>query len=156
MQQVMDALRKTTDSKSLGITRIFMGMMILLPGLMKLFVPSLREAFLQQLMLSGLPFPVVSFWVVPFVEVVAGAMLLVGLWSRLASIAVMGMMVVATYVHLVVKDPTVFPLQPTEPIIPVFLIVIGVFVFIRGGGAWSWDLKASRREVTGTDTEHSA
>ncbi len=73
-----------------------------------------------------------------------GAVLVVGLFVRPAALVVIGIMVVATYVHLVVDDPSLFPLQPSEPIIPLIVIVISVYVLWRGAGAWSLDLRATR------------
>ena len=73
-----------------------------------------------------------------------GAGLAVGAFVRPAAVVVMGIMVVATYVHLVVDDSSLFPLQPSEPIIPLIVIVMGVFILWRGAGAWSLDLRATR------------
>jgi hypothetical protein len=53
-------------------------------------------------------------------------------------------MVVATYVHLVVDDPSLFPLQPREPFIPLIVIVCCAYLLWRGAGAWSLDLKDTR------------
>jgi hypothetical protein len=50
-------------------------------------------------------------------------------------------MIVATYVHVVVDDPSVFPLQPEEPIIPAVVMILAAYLLLRGGGAGSWDLK---------------
>jgi hypothetical protein len=60
----------------------------------------------------------------------------------LASLVVIGIMLVATYVHLVVDDPSLFPLQPSEPIIPIIVIAMASYVLWKGGGSWSRDLKA--------------
>jgi uncharacterized membrane protein YphA (DoxX/SURF4 family) len=85
---------------------------------MKFTVPRLRNAFSGQLTEAGLPFHSVNMWLVPLVEVVIGAMLILGLFGRLASLVAIVMMTVATYVHLVVHNPELFPLQPQAPIIP--------------------------------------
>ena len=66
-----------------------------------------------------------------------------GAYARLAAAVVVGIMVVATYVHIVVDDPSLFPLQPSEPIIPIGVVVLTTYVLWRGGGAWSRDLRAS-------------
>ena len=58
--------------------------------------------------------------------------------------AVIGIMAVATYVHLVVDDPSLFPLQPSEPIIPSIVIAMCLYLLWRGGGSWSRDLNATR------------
>ena len=49
----------------------------------------------------------------------------------------------ATYVHLLADDPSLFPLQPEEPIIPAVVMIVSVYVLLRGGGSGSLDLKAS-------------
>ncbi len=56
----------------------------------------------------------------------------------------MGIMAVATYVHVIVNDPSLFLLQPSEPIIPLLVITAGVYLLWQGGGAWSRDLRAAR------------
>ena len=53
-------------------------------------------------------------------------------------------MVVATYVHLVVDDPSLFPLQPEEPIIPAVVVFLSAYTLLRGGGSRSLDLRASQ------------
>ena len=53
-------------------------------------------------------------------------------------------MVVAAYVHVVANDPALFPLQPVEPIGPIMLLVISLYLVWRGGGAWSVDLVDTR------------
>ncbi len=111
---------------------------------MKLVVPMLAEAWSGQLLASGLPFYELSRWSVPFVEIIVGVVLGVGLFVRLAVVAVIGIMTVATYVHVVVDDPSLFPLQPSEPIIPLTVIAMCLYLVWRGGGAWSRDLTATR------------
>jgi uncharacterized membrane protein YphA (DoxX/SURF4 family) len=80
-------------------------------------------------------------WVVPAAEIGVGVLFLLGFLSRLASIAATVMMVVATYVHLVVDDPTLFPLQPEEPVIPIAVIALCIYVLWTGSGSWSLDLR---------------
>jgi hypothetical protein len=58
---------------------------------------------------------------------------------------VINMMLVATYVHLVVDNPDLFPLQPEEPIIPLVSIAVAAYIVWCGGGAWSMDLKSSEQ-----------
>jgi uncharacterized membrane protein YphA (DoxX/SURF4 family) len=80
---------------------------------------------------------------VPFVEIGVGIVLLVGLLARPAGVVVMAIMAVATYVHVIVDDSGLFPLQPSEPVVPVLVIVLSAYVTWRGAGAWSLDLKAT-------------
>ena len=59
-----------------------------------------------------------------------GAMLVAGRFPRTGALAVISMMAGATYVHLVVDDRDVFPLQPKRPVIP--LGVIGLALYVLG------------------------
>jgi uncharacterized membrane protein YphA (DoxX/SURF4 family) len=113
-------------------------------GLMKLLVPVLAQAWSGQLVAADLPFYTLTRWTVPFVEVGLGIVLLAGLFARLAGLVVITMMAVAIYVHVVVNDPALFPLQPSEPVIPLVVIILAAYVIWRGAGAWSLDLKATR------------
>ncbi len=117
-------------------------------GAMKLLIPMLAEAWSGQLLAANIPLHIVSRWTVPFLEMALGAVLMVGLFVRPAALVVIGIMVVATYVHLVVDDPSLFPLQPSEPIIPLMVIVMSVYVMWRGAGAWSLDLRATQTAVS--------
>ena len=136
-------LRQTTDDWVGGTIRVFLGIMFVMTGVMKLVVPTLADAWSGQLLAAELPFYALSLWSVPFVEMGVGALLLVGAYARLAGIVVVGIMSVATYVHVVVDDPSLFPLQPSEPIIPIVVVVMTGYLLWRGAGAWSSDLRAS-------------
>lgn len=137
----MRKLRRTSDDKLAGTVRLLLAAVFLMTGVMKIVVPMLGEAWSGQLLAAGLPFYTISRWTVPFLEIFLGVALAVGVFVRPAVVAVMGIMVVATYVHVVVDDPSLFPLQPSEPIIPLIVIVLGAYLLWRGGGAWSWDLR---------------
>jgi uncharacterized membrane protein YphA (DoxX/SURF4 family) len=115
--------------------RILLGVVFVSTGLMKLFVPVLGDAFSAQLEQAGLPLRSLSEVAVPIVEVAIGVGMLVGVFTRIASLVIIAVMVVATYVHVVVDDPTVFPLQPSQPIIPLIVIVLAGLVLWWGGGA---------------------
>ena len=83
----------------------------------------------------------------PFLEMFLGVALLLGAFARVAVLVVTCIMVVATYVHLVVDDPLLFPLQPSEPIIPIVVIAASGYILWRGAGGWSLDLVATRGAV---------
>ena len=145
MKELLEKIRRTKDEKGVGVLRIIMGLIIMMSGWMKFLVPTLREAWSGQLLQANLPLYEVNFWVIPVVEIVVGSLLAVGFFSRLGALVVLGMMVVAAYVHLVVDDPSLFPLQPHQPIIPLTLIAIGAYVLWRGGGSWSRDLRSQKK-----------
>ena len=132
-------LQKTTNNKLAGSIRILLAVLFLMTGAMKLLVPMLGEAWSGQLLAANLPFYTLTRWAVPFLEIMLGLVLAAGLFMRLAVVAVMGVMVAATYVHLVVDDPTLFPLQPNEPIIPLIVLMMSLYLLWRGAGAWSLD-----------------
>ena len=98
--------RDTTDNKLAGGLRLFLAVLFVMTGTMKLIVPKLAEAWSGQLLASGLPFYELSRWSVPFVEILVGIVLGVGLFVRPAVAVVIGIMAVATYVHIVVDDPS--------------------------------------------------
>ncbi len=97
---------------ALGAVRIFIGALILMTGIMKFTVPMLRAAWSGQLRLARLPFYKLTFWLLPVVELTVGTLLILGVGTRPAAAVVLLMMLGATYVHVVVDDPSVFPLQP--------------------------------------------
>ena len=122
---------------ALGTARIFIGGLILMTGIMKFTVPMLREAWSGQLRLARLPFYKLTFWLLPVAELTVGTLLILGVLTRPAAAVVLLMMLGATYVHVVVDDPSVFPLQPNAPIIPVVVIGLTIYVLVGGTGSWS-------------------
>ncbi len=139
----LKVIRNTKDNRILGILRLLLGGLFVMTGLMKLFVPVLGEAFSGQLIAANIPFYAFNVRVIPVAEVIVGLLLILGLFSRIGGLVVISMMLVATYVHLVVDNPDLFPLQPEEPIIPLVAIAVATYVVWRGAGAWSMDLKSS-------------
>ena len=139
------SLRETSDDKLAGGIRIFLGALFLTTGAMKLVVPMLAEAWSGQLLAAQLPLYELNVRLVPFVEMAVGIVLLIGFHTRLACTVVIGIMVVATYVHVVVDDPSLFPLQPSEPVIPLVVIMMSAYLIWKGGGAGSLDLRGSGR-----------
>jgi len=138
----MNKISQTSPSIPLALIRILLGFLFLMTGFMKLLVPMLQNAFAGQLAAAGIPMISLNMWLVPIIEVVIGALLLFGILARLASLVTLPMMGVATYVHLVVTDHSLFPLQPKPPIVPIVVIVLALIVVVRGAGAWSWDVKS--------------
>ena len=102
------------------------------------------NASYRQLLAAQVPFYEISRWSVPFLELILGLILAVGFFARPGVVVVIGIMFVATDVHSVVDNPSLFPLQPKEPIIPLIVIVMSIFILWRGTGAWSMDWKAGR------------
>lgn len=141
LTKTLRTIRSTRSDRVATGIRIFIGIMFVMTGVMKLVVPSLGAAFAGQLAAANIPLQELNQWVVPFLEVGVGAVLLVGYHTRIATLLVYNIMIVAAYVHSVVSDPSLFPLQPEEPIIPVVVMILAAYLLLRGGGAGSLDLK---------------
>ena len=118
-----------------------LGALFLMTGVMKLAVPMLAEAFSGQLVAAGIPMILLVKWAVPLVEIGAGLALFVGAFTRVVAVVVIGVMVAAVYVHVVVDDPAMFPLQPNDPVVPLAVIVMAGYLVWRGGGSGSVDLR---------------
>ena len=142
----MRKLRRTSDDKVLASVRIFLGVMFLATGLMKFTIPMLAEAWSGQLIQANIPLYGFNVRFVPALEILLGVALITGFYSRVGALLVIPIMLVASYVHAVVDDPSLFPLQPEAPVIPIVVLVLAVFVLSRGGGAWSLDLRSAGSE----------
>ena len=143
MESLSTLIRRTGASWEVGVVRLILGVLFLMTGLMKLFVPTLREAFSGQLTHAGIPLHDLNMWLVPLVEVAIGVLFLVGAFARVAALVAIGTMIVAVYVHLVVDDPTVFPLQSTAPTVPILVLLLSGLVLWRGAGSWSLDRRST-------------
>ncbi len=137
---MFDQLRKTSNDKLAGVLRLLLGLVFFMAGVLKMVVPSLGEAFAGQLVVANIPFYGLSLYAFPIVETVLGITLLLGFHARLSAVVAAVTMVVAVYVHLVVDDPALFPLQPIEPVGPLMLLVALLYVSWKGAGSWSMDL----------------
>ena len=130
---MIDAVRKNFHYKFAGALRILLGFVFFMAGILKVVVPSLGEAFSGQLIAAAIPFRGFVLFAFPIVEMVIGIFLLAGFQSRLSAVAAATSMVVATYVHIAVEDPSLFPLQPVEPIGPLMLLAMAIYVIWRNG-----------------------
>lgn len=140
---MLDSFRKTPNDRLAGVLRVLLGMVFAMAGILKFAVPHLGQAFAGQLAAASIPFHELSFYTVPVVEMLVGLTLLLGWHTRLSAMLAAAIMLVATYVHLAVDDPALFPLQPAEPIGPLVLLAGLLYLLWRGGGAWSLDLAAT-------------
>ena len=140
----LNDIRQTSNNKLAGGIRLLLAILFLMTGAMKLLVPMLADAWSGQLLAANLPLYSITQWAVPFLEMLLGVVLATGGFVRPAVVVVMGIMVVATYVHVVVDDPSLFPLQPSEPIIPLIVIVLSLYLLWKGAGAWSLDLRTTQ------------
>ena len=130
---MIDPVQNNFSYKLAGVLRILLGFVFFMAGILKVVVPSLGEAFSGQLIAAAIPFHGFVLFTFPIVEMVIGVFLLVGFQSRLSAAAAAASMVVATYVHIAVEDPSLFPLQPVEPVGPLMLLAMAIYVIWRDG-----------------------
>ncbi len=143
----MNNVRKTTDNKFLGVIRIILGVMFVMTGFMKLFIPMFTEVWLGQLTQAGIPFVTLTFFVVPVIEIILGLLLVKGFYIRLFIFIIFPIMFVAIYVHFAVDNPALFPLHPKAPIIPFLVLIMAGLLLRGGGGKWSADLRWSMKKT---------
>ncbi len=139
-------LRSTSNNKLAGGLRLALAVLFVMTGAVKLLVPLLADAWSGQLLAAEIPLHTISRWSVPFLEIPLGLALGAGFVVRLAGVVVVGIMITATYVHLVVDDPSLFPLQPSSPVIPLVVIAVSAYLIWRGAGAWSLDQRTTQRK----------
>lgn len=134
-------IRNTTSNKAIGFMRLFMGIIFIMTGTMKLTMEEFGKAWSIQLLEASIPFYAFNYWFVPIFEIILGMILIAGYYSRIAATMVVPVMLVAIYVHLTVSNSAAFPAQPQEPFAPIALIVMALIIIKKGGGSWSLDLK---------------
>ena len=139
----MKDIRKTTPDKMISIVRLMLGIVFIMTGIMKLTLADYSTAWAIQLTEANIPFFKFNYWFVPVFEVLLGLILLIGYYSRIAALTVLPVMFVATYVHLTVDNPAAFPSQPQEPYAPIVIIILSIFILIKGAGEWSMDISKS-------------
>ena len=137
---MISRFRRTTNNRPVAMLRLLVGFIFVMAGVLKVVVPHLGDAFAGQLAAASIPFHELSFIVVPAVEVLVGISLILGWHARLSALVGSIVMLVATHVHLVADDPSLFPLQPVEPIGPLMLLAGLLYILFKGAGAWSADV----------------
>lgn len=136
----IEQLRKTVNDRAVASVRLMLGLVFFMAGILKVVVPHLGQAFSGQLAAANIPFQEFNLFVFPIVEMLLGIFLLLGFHTRVSAAVAAASMIVATYVHVVVEDPSLFPLQPVEPVGPLVLLLMLAYVLWKGAGAWSFDL----------------
>jgi uncharacterized membrane protein YphA (DoxX/SURF4 family) len=100
-------------------------------GVMKITFSQFGNAFSIQLVEAAIPFPQVMFWMIPILEIGIGLLLLFNYKTVFALFAIIPIMLVAVYVHIIVANPEAFPAQPQLPIIPIVILVMVVYLLVN-------------------------
>jgi putative oxidoreductase len=138
----LSGIQATSGGRHLIVPRLIAGLPLLLIGLAHVFDDSARMTPLVEA--AGLPAVSLLSPTAVAIEIIAGTLLLLGLYARLGSVLAIPTMAVATYAHLAID---IWP-NPNEPPIALPLIVIACAAYIlwRGAGSWSVDrLTAGRK-----------
>lgn len=126
--------------------RLVLGFIFFMAGVYKVFeLGPLGHARKWFLPFSDTFLPVWSLWavgvVIPFVELIAGGLLLVGWRIRAALLALGAVLVIVTFGHLLHE-----PLYPFhEHVIPRLALLVFVLMMPRGDDRWSLDELMRRR-----------
>jgi putative oxidoreductase len=136
----------TDNRNTTFLIRFMVGFIFFTEGIQKFLFPHLRGAGRFEDM--GLPAPeFLSYFVASF-EVLCGAMILLGLLTRLAAIPIIFIMVVAI---VVVKLPVLleenFWVMMFISKIDFAMLIGAVYLFIEGSGRWSVDNKLFYKET---------
>ena len=140
-QWAFDDIRSTGSERHAVIPRLIAGVPLLAIGLAHVFDASTPIAPLVE----AAGFPAVSLLspAAVAIEIIAGTLLILGLYSRLAAVSALPVMAAAIYAHVVID---VWPNAGAEPPIalPAAVMACAAYVLWRGAGAWSLDRRLSQ------------
>lgn len=139
------SLLRTDNSKTTILIRLVVGAVFLSEGIQKFLIPEIRGA--GRFIKIGLPAPEVLGGIVGFFEVACGILILLGLFTRFASIPLIVIMLVAFAVtkSQVYIDEGVWALLHGSRT-DWAMLLCSIFLLIRGGGKWSLDRLIIRRD----------
>ena len=132
-----ESIRATQPRHHLLLPRAVAGVPLLGIGLAHVLVPEAPMGPLVEA--AGIPLAGVVAPVAVATEIVAGALLLLGLWARVAALVAIPTMLGAVYAHLAIG---VWPNGPeNEPPmgLPIAVMLCAAYVVWRGAGRWSLD-----------------
>ena len=136
---------QTDDSKTTIIIRLIVGIVFLSEGIQKFLFPILRGA--GRFEKIGLPYPDFFGSIVGTFEILCGILILIGLFTRLASIPTLIIMIVAiatTKVEVLAIDGFWQMMHGSRTDWAMFLG--SLFLIFKGGGKWSVDKMFRKNE----------
>ena len=147
---------KTSKQWAPVLLRLMIGVGFFYHGWLKVFTSGGHQAFAGWLGGIGVPAPEITAWLVAFAEIVGGLALIVGAFVAIASVVLIGDMVVAMFtVHLphgfnfinitgMGKQGPVFGMPGAEVNL---LYIAGLLALVIGGaGPWSVDTLLQNRK----------
>jgi len=136
---MLDKVLSTDHARTTLLIRLIVGVVFLSEGIQKFLFPEVRGA--GRFASIGLPFPEFLGTFVGSFEVLCGALILAGLFTRLASIPLILIMIVAlstTKVSIFMEKGFWEVLHASRT--DWSMLLGNLFLLIRGGGNWSVDL----------------
>ena len=141
----------TGGSRIVGVLRILAGLPLVVFGAMHLIGVTPMGPLVEA---AGMHMPDLAAIVAPVTQVVAGALLAIGLLARVGALGAIGVMLGAIYTHWKIpSDAWPVPVEGaphTEPqallYLAIGIVVVGLIVLWRGAGAWSVDARLDRPE----------
>lgn len=130
----MDQLKGGSFNKLIAGIRILLGIIFIMTGLMKIFLPKYSAAWTIQIVEAHIPFHSFTYYFVPILEIILGIFLFLGYFTKIATLLIFPLMIVAIYVHLTVTHPGAFPSQPQDPYMPIAVLLMAFVVLTKGGG----------------------
>lgn len=134
---------RSDNSNTTIIIRLMVGLVFLTEGVQKLIFPAIRGA--GRFEKIGLPSPDFLASFVGVFEAVCGAMILIGLLTRLAGIPTLIIMLVAiatTKIDFLINDG--FWVMMHNSRTDWAMLLGSLFLVIKGGGSWSIDKKLEK------------
>ncbi|MCC5920211.1 MAG: DoxX family protein [Cyclobacteriaceae bacterium] len=138
-----NAITQTKVESTTIIIRLMVGAVFLSEGIQKFLFPTIRGA--GRFEKIGLPNPEFLGSFVGFVEIACGAMILLGLLTRLAAIPTLVIMLVAiaTNKSTVLQEEGFWVMMHGSR--TDWAMLLGsIYLIIKGGGKWSIDKKISK------------
>lgn len=135
---MLQRIISSDHSKTTIIIRLMVGVVFLSEGIQKFLFPAIRGA--GRFEKIGLPSPECLGLFVGAVEVVCGIMILIGLFTRLASIPTLIIMLVAittTKLEILVLDGFWVMMHASRT--DWAMLLGSLFLLIKGSGRWSFD-----------------
>lgn len=150
-------IQRTDADKTTILIRFLVGIVFVSEGIQKFLYAEYLGA--GRFASIGIPYPEVMGPFVGVVEIVCGAMVLAGIYTRLAAIPLIVTMLVALFTTkipiLLGTEFMGFALRPLrnygllsmlhESRNDLAMLIGSIFLLIKGGGAWSIDRKKYRR-----------
>ncbi|QCR21787.1 DoxX family protein [Pontibacter sp. SGAir0037] len=133
----------TDDAGTTMLIRLMVGAIFLSEGIQKFLFPASRGA--GRFEKIGLPYPEAFGPLVGTFEVLCGALLLMGLFTRIASVPLIVIMLVALFItkqEVLLNEGFWEMLHGSRT--DWAMLLGSIFLLLKGGGAWSFDKRLTK------------